>query len=578
MSEPRLQRRLAAILAADVIGYSRLMGEDEAGTLAALKSRRQVVLIPLLRQFSGRLVKLMGDGFLVEFPSAVNAVQCALDLQKAFAAANEGYPANNHIVLRIGVNLGDVIVEGDDLYGDGVNVAARLESLAPPGGIVISAIVRDSIGNRLDLAVEDMGEQQLKNIAAPVRLFRLESGAPESGQQRLASERTRPSLAVLPFSNMSNDPEQDYFSDGITEDIITELSRFRGFGVVARNSTFKYKGKSVDIRQLARELRASHVLEGSVRRVGSRIRVTAQLIEADSGHHLWAERYDRPAEDVFLIQDDVVRTVSASVAGRVEASFAEELKTKPPASLSAYECVLKGHAMPIGDQEAQAIAMDLYTEAIRLDPTYALAHAKLALSHLHRWLDGPVGNNEELDRAYACARRAIDLDPHESVGHTAMSYIENCRGNSEIAELHARQAVALNPNRPNSIVALADHLLAAGRPQEAIELTQEAMRLDPQHPSWYWTLLAAAYFMNRIYAEAVSAIRRRTNQSYHGYAYLAAAYAYLGQKTAMQEAVRSVLRMRPDFSIRTFMAKELLHQTADREHLAEGLRRAGLPE
>ena len=341
MAEKRPQRRLAAILAADVVGYSRLMGHDETGTLSALKARRRDVLAPVVAQHGGRVVKLMGDGVLVEFASAVDAVQCAVELQKGFAGANEGVPETSRIVLRIGINLGDVIVEGSDLYGDGVNVAARLEGLAEPGGIYISATVHDHVIGKLAQPFEDLGEHTLKNIAKPVRVYRAGTGG--NGNPRAltpGATKEKPSVAVLPFVNMSGDPQQEYFSDGITEDIITELSRFRQLLVIARNSSFVFKGKPVDVGEIGRKLGVQYLVEGSIRKSADRIRITAQLINTVDGTHVWADRYDRELKNLFSVQDEVTHTVAATLIGRIEADARGQLKRKPTDNLTAMTAIL----------------------------------------------------------------------------------------------------------------------------------------------------------------------------------------------------------------------------------------------
>jgi adenylate cyclase len=341
MSEERAQRRLAAILAADVVGYSRLMQIDEAGTLAALKARRTGVLKPVVSKHRGRIVKLMGDGVLIEFASAVDAVECAVQLQNAMTAANADTSADRHIVLRVGVNLGDVMVEGGDLYGDGINVAARLEGVAEPGGVLVSKSVHDQVRGKVSLAFDDLGEQKLKNMDEPVRVYRARSVGEAITTARPASVPSdKPSIVVLPFTNLSGDPEQQYFSDGITEDIITELSRYRSLQVIARHSSFAFRGPSIDIQEVRRRLGARYVVEGSVRRVGSQLRITAQLIDAASESHLWAERYDRDMRDVFAIQDEVTRTIAVTLEGRVNASGVEQAKRKPTTDWRAYDYIL----------------------------------------------------------------------------------------------------------------------------------------------------------------------------------------------------------------------------------------------
>jgi TolB-like protein len=341
MAEKRVQRRLAAILAADVVGYSRLMEIDEAGTLATLKSRRKAVLEPIVAKHQGRIFKIAGDSVLVEFASAVNAVQCAFDLQEAFAAANADPSGDHQIVLRVGVNLGDVMVEGSDLYGDGVNIAARLETHSEPGGILVSGTAFDYVRGKVKVEFEDLGVQSLKNITEPVRAYRV-IGTPAASVAASRPSFDKPSIAVLPFTNLSGDPEQQFLSDGIAEDIITELSRFRSIFVIARNSSFQYREKAVDVRRVSRELGVQFVVEGSIRKIGSRLRITAQLIDATTGNHLWAEKFDCALDDVFTVQDEVVQKIVARLEGRVAASIIDETRRKPTQNMAAYECVLRG--------------------------------------------------------------------------------------------------------------------------------------------------------------------------------------------------------------------------------------------
>ena len=362
MVEERTQRRLAAILAADVVGFSRLMEQDEAGTLDALKARRRDVLEPLIAKHQGRVFKVTGDGVLVEFASAVDAVQCAVELQHAIAAANGGQTEDRHIVLRIGVNLGDVMVEGSDLYGDSVNIAARLETLAEPGGILLSGTAYDYVRNKVKVGFDDLGVQSLKNIAEPVRAYRV-TGTPSVTVAAFKLATDKPSIAVLPFTNMSADPEQQYFSDGITEDIITELSRFRSLFVIARNSSFQYRGKEVDLRRVGRELGAQFVIEGSMRKVGNRVRVTAQLIDALSGNHVWAERYDREMHDIFFLQDELAHAVAATVSNRIETVGRERTARLSSVGLTAYDLILRANASrlkfsKIENEEARKAEME----------------------------------------------------------------------------------------------------------------------------------------------------------------------------------------------------------------------------
>ncbi|MFI5018953.1 MAG: adenylate/guanylate cyclase domain-containing protein, partial [Dongiales bacterium] len=376
MAEERVQRRLAAILAADLVGYSRLMGADETGTLAALQLRRREVLEPLVSQHGGRIFKLMGDGMLVEFPSVVDAVQCAVDIQKGMAAANEAQPASEQLLLRIGVNLGDVMVEGSDLYGDGVNLAARLEGLAEPGGICLSEAAHHHVAPKLRLGYRDLGEQSVKNFDRPVRVYSVDTGAAPAESQATAPMRDKPAIVVLPFANMSGDPEQEFFADGLTEDVITELSRFRDLLVISRNTSTRYKGKAVEVKKIARELAVNYLLEGSVRKLGNRVRVTVQLIDAEADRHIWADRYDRDLEDIFAIQDEVTSSVVATLFPRVEAATRERAACKPTENMVAYECVLAGKLLHHrSTKEDNAAAMVMLERAIELDPRYAQAHA-----------------------------------------------------------------------------------------------------------------------------------------------------------------------------------------------------------
>jgi adenylate cyclase len=419
MTIERANRRLAAILAADVVGYSRLMEANEAGTLAALKAHRKELVDVKISEHQGRIVKLTGDGMLVEFPSIVNAVDCASEIQRGMSERNIEVPSDRRIEFRIGINLGDVIVEGDDIYGDGVNVAARLEGIAQPGGVAISSSVRDHIGNRLELQFEDMGNQILKNIEKPVHVFSIALGgsagrsAAESPAYQKQPKREKPSIAVLPFDNMSGDPGQAYFSDGVTEDIITELSRFRSLFVIARNSSFALRGERLDVAEIARRLGVEFVVEGSVRRTGNRVRITAQLISAATGAHLWAERYDRQLEDIFEIQDEVVRTIVATVAGRLEVAGAEYAKRKLPESLVAYDYVLRGiEQLSLEGEEHNQEAIRLFEQAVAIDPQYAAGHAYLALAISFQ--GNITGTSGELERALLPARRALMLDESDS--------------------------------------------------------------------------------------------------------------------------------------------------------------------
>ena len=397
MEEPNLERRLAAVLAADVVGYSRLMEVDEAGTLARLKTVRLELIDPAIARCKGRIIKTTGDGMLVEFQSVTEALRCAVDFQERMARRNRDMPASRTLLYRIGINLGDVIVEAGDIFGDGVNVAARLEAMAEPGGICISAAVRDQVGDRLNVGYEDLGDRQVKNISRPIHVFKVvvdgqtpdAGGAASRGQPGPQLDARKPSIAVLPFINMSGDAEQEFFSDGLTEDIITELSRFRELLVISRNAVFVHKGKPVKAQQIAREFGVDYVVEGSVRKAADRVRVTVQLIDGETETHIWAERYDRKLEDIFAIQDEVTSAIVATLFGRVEAARHDRVQRRPTENMAAYEYLLTGKVLHHwSNPKANAEALRMLNRAVELDPKYAHAHAWKACVTGQAWLHG----------------------------------------------------------------------------------------------------------------------------------------------------------------------------------------------
>jgi TolB-like protein/Tfp pilus assembly protein PilF len=579
MAEERAQRRLAAILAADVVGYSRLMGEDEAGTLAALKARRHDVLNPLVSKHQGRIFKTTGDGVLVEFGSAVNAVQCAVDLQQGMAAANANQPEGRHIVLRIGVNLGDVMVEGSDLYGDGINIAARLEAVAEPGGILISGTAYDYVRNKVKLGFEDLGAQTLKNIVEPVRAYRV-IGTPAVAIPASKPVSDKPCIAVLPFTNMSGDPDQAYFSDGITEDIITDLSRWHSLAVSSRNSTFRFKGKPVDIQRTGRELGARFLVEGSVRRIGERIRITAQLIDAETGNHVWAERFDRPMADLFAVQDEVVRTIVGTVVGRVYASGAEHVCRKPPSSLAAYDLTLRGNSLPWDDPTSAAEAKHAFERAIEIDPGYGLPYSLLAEMLSREWMNDLSGSHETLDRAFALAQRAVELAESESTCHIILGQIYMDRGSFDLAQRHMERGVEINPTNQWNQADLGYLLSRIGRAEEGLEMLRNARRVDPYFgPPWYWRALGFTEFVLRRYADALADFDRAVaNSPRLDLAMMAGCCAKLGLADRARELVARCLAGQPGVTVEKLVAKVPFKHAGDSEHLAECLRLAGMPE
>jgi adenylate cyclase len=529
MDVPGPERRLAAVLAADMVGYSRLMEVDEAGTLARLKTHRIELIDPAIAKNRGRIIKTTGDGILVEFQSVADAVMCAADVQRRMLRRNLDVSPARSIQFRIGINLGDVIVEDDDIFGDGVNVAARLEALAEPGGICVSGAVRDQVGDRLDdIAFEDIGDQSVKNIARPIRVFRvrLESAttAPEAMKDAgVATTLSRkPSIAVLPLANMSGDPEQEFFADGLTEDIITELSRFRDLLVISRNSSFVHKGKAVKVQEVAREFGVDYVLEGSVRKAGDRIRVTVQLIDAATDLHIWAERYDRKLEDIFAIQDEMTCAIVATLPGRVEAATHDRAKRKQTGNMAAYECVLTAkvlHHRSIREDNAEA--QRLLDRALALDPNYAHAHAWKGCVLGQMWTYGWCADRDAtLQQVVAELEIALALDDNDSDVHRILAALSLTSNDHDKAAYHQERALALNPNYDLVVVQQGELLTWLGRPEEGIDWIRKAMRLNPYHPERFWNHLGRACFCAEKYAEAAEAFSRITRPDHTHHATL----------------------------------------------------------
>jgi adenylate cyclase len=575
MAAPRTERRLAAIFAADVVGYSRLMEQDEQGTLERLKVHRKEFIEPLLDEYLGRVVKLMGDGALCEFASVVDAVRCAVLIQQGMAERERDMPEAARLRFRIGINLGDVIVEAEDLYGDGVNVAARLEGLAEPGGIVVSGTVWDHLHGKLGLRFEYLGEPRLKNIERPVRAYRLV--ADDTVLPAVpASVPVLPAVAVLPFDNLSNDPAQAYFSDGITEDLITELSRFRHLIVLARHSSFALRDQSLGAVEIGRRLGVGYLLEGSVRKVNNRVRVTAQLIDASNGAHLWADRYDRALDDIFAVQDEVVATIAATLAGRIVAAGVERAKRKPTTDLAAYDCVLRGtERLADHGPEANAAARTFFEQAIVLDAGYALAHAFLALTIFNE--EWGAAAESKLASCLELARKAVALDPTDSRCHRILAMILLSAREFERADSHSDRSVALNPNDGSAAVYRGYILIFLGRATEAVTLIQRAIALDPYHPEWYWVSMARALHGAGRHADAIAAFERIERPRFHHFARLAACHGQLGHRDEVKRLVERTLAAKPDFSCAAWVATMPYRYAADREHLLAELRAVGLP-
>jgi adenylate cyclase len=583
MASEIVQRRLAAILSADVVGFSRLMERDEAGTLADLKVRWREILEPLVARHQGRIFKGTGDGALVEFSSAVNAVECAAELQQAMSTAGGKTPEDRRIVLRVGVNLGDVMVDGSDLYGDGVNMAARLQGLADPGGVAISGSVHEHVRGRVKIDFIDRGTREVKNIARPVQVW---SWSPNGAAVHAAiadgepSLPHRPSIAVLPFDNMSGDPDQGYFADGITEDIITDLSKVSGLFVIARNSSFAYKGKSPDVRKVSRELGVRYVLEGSVRRAGSRVRINAQMIDGGTGGHLWAERYDRDIEDIFAVQDEVTRNIVGALKVKLttgeEASRGSRRKISP----EAYDLIVRARQTALQLRpEASVMAREMLERVLELEPDLALAYARLSIitfaEYANRWND--AGENH-LQRALELAERAINADNQEPQGHIALALVLSWQKRLDEAERAAERAAELDPNSADAHTGLGNVLDFQGRHEDAVARFVRAYRLDPQ-----WDM--ALHFMGRAllaldrFDEAETAFKRRLTfspGSDMSRFYLACLYARTGRADEARKTWREMLEVNPGFSIEHLKRTLPYRDPQVFERLTSGLREAGI--
>jgi adenylate cyclase len=588
MTVPRVNRKLAAVLAADVVGYSRLMGADEVGTLAALKRHREIVLDPAIAAYNGRIVKLIGDGTLAEFGSVVDAVNCALAVQRAGVPAPEvPRPA---IVLRIGINLGDVIIESDDIYGDGVNVAARLEALAEPGGICVSSVVHESIGNRIDVRFRDGGDVSVKNIDRPIRVWTWRPGDAATTAHPFHAASAAPqirksSIAVLPFTNMSGDPEQDYFSDGISEDIIIDLSKISGLTVISRNSSFTYKGRTVDTRAVGRDLGVGAVLEGSVRRVGARLRITAQLIDAATGSHLWAERFDRDMADLFEVQDDVTGRIVEALKVTMSPAEKARISGSGTNNLDAYDCFLRARALlVVGKTQSRAVfeqACGFLLKAIELDGNYAQAYAGLGVAHVlnyqNRWT---ADSNDALQQAKQAVGRAIELDPQELMGRVAASLVATFEADLDRAKSEANMVLALNPNSSEAYSCLGNAYIFSGQPLEAIPMIELSIRLDPAYTQQHLHLLAVANLLAGKYETAAALLKQRilmVPNTDFSRAVLASALGHLGEVEEARRVWSELMEINPRYTFANHYARQPFANKGDVRRIADGLDRAGLP-
>ena len=580
-----MKRKLAAILAADVVAYSRLMAENEADTFDRLRAHRKELFEPEIAKHHGRIFKLLGDGLLAEFGSVVDAVECAAVLQREMAKRNEGLAADRRIDMRIGVHVGDVIVEGEDRHGDAVNVAARLQELADRGGVCVSQQVVDHTRQKVGLGFELKGEERLKNIAEPVRVFRVRIDGASEAQKPALALPDKPSIAVLPFQNLSGDPEQEYFADGVVEEIITALSRFRQLFVIARNSSFTYKGRAVDVKQVGRELGVRYVLEGSVRKAGSRVRITGQLVDATTGAHLWADRLDGALEDIFYLQDQVTTSVVGAIVPKLEEAEIEWSKRKPTESLDAYDYYLRGlAAVHQWTREGNNEALSHFYKAIELDPKFAAAYGFGARCYSQRkagrWVTDP---EQELAEARRLARRAADLGRDDAVALcTAGIALGFVVGELEDAEAFTDRALVLNPNLVWAWLFGGLVKVWLGEPEVGIERLARAMRLSPNDPDIgaMKSGTASAHFIAGRYAEALSwaksAMRDRPTFIIP-LCVVAASAALAGQLPEAEKAIASLRQLEPTVRISSLKG-QIPTIARDFAKFAEGLRKAGLPE
>ncbi|ESW78986.1 adenylate/guanylate cyclase domain-containing protein [Mesorhizobium sp. C280B] len=572
-----MERKLAAILAIDVVGYSALMEADEAGTFDRLKRGRKELFEPEIATRHGRIFKLMGDGLLAEFGSVVDAVECAVTLQRGMAERNASVAEDQRFEVRIGINLGEVIVEGDDRYGEGVNVASRLQQLAEPSGICVSEKVSKEVRQKLAFAFEPMGEQRVKNIAEPIYCYRVNLQLPRAAPVgRLASLELpdKPSIAVLPFTNMSNDPEQETFVDGLTEDLITDLSRCAGLFVIARNSTFAYKGRSVDVRLAARDLGVRYVVEGSARRAVGRVRVNAQLIDAIGGDHIWAERYDSSLEDIFAVQDEVTAKIVEALVGRLAGRPAR----KRPTSLEAYDLCVQARGVSFQTGLGAREARMLLEKAIGLDPDYAEAHSWLALNLWLGWLfwDEPKEANQP--RSLAEAQRAVALDPNDAGNRWVLGIILGHERRFAESDAEFEATFKLDPNHADAWAMRSDLITLRGDAVKGVEFVKRALRLNPRPPGWYYWMAGQAYYALGDYQSAVEALRKPETYRTTSRRMLAAALAQLGRQDEAHQEAEFFMMSNPHFSIRHWATSQPFDDEELLQRFVEGYHKAGLPD
>ena len=577
MAEKRVERRLAAILATDVAGYSRLMGNDEEGTLDTLKALRSSVFDPKVAEHRGRIVKTTGDGALVEFASAVDATRCAMEIQRAMAEGNATIPEERRVEFRIGINVGDIIIDDGDIYGDGVNIAARVEALTSPGAVCLSDNAYQQIKGKLVVDVSDLGEQHLKNIAQPVRIYGVRlDGAPERPTLALPD---KPSIAVLPFQNMSGDPEQEYFADGIAEDIITALSKLRWFFVIARNSSFIYKGKATDVKRIGRELGVRYVLEGSVRKSGQRVRINTQLIDATTGNHIWADRYDGDVSDVFALQDKITNSVVAAIEPRLLEAESIRSQSRNPNDVRAWDLLMQASFLfwRLNKTDGEA-AITILRRATQLYPDYAPAHSMLAFAML---LLGYLGYVEpQLKEATAQATRAAELDRNDPWAYVALGFVAFIERRTDESVAHFQRALDLNPNFAAAHGYLGWTLSFDGQSDKALTHSETALRMSPHDPQQvlFYGGMAAAHYLAGRYDEAISSALSvlRYRPTFNGARrLLVAALAQAGRLDDSRAELERLKNFQPDISM-AWIEKNVPYTPAPMAKYLEGWRKVGL--
>jgi adenylate cyclase len=561
MTEERATRKLSGILSADAVGYSRLMEEDEASTIRNLENSKRL-MSKLIEQFKGRVVDAPGDNLLAEFGSVVDTAECAVKIQQELKIKNTELPDNRKMEFRIGVNLGDIVEEADRIYGDGVNIAARLEGLAEPGGICISGRVYDQVENKLDLVYEYIGKHAAKNIKKPLRVYQVRMEARSVAEFHKAFELPeKPSVAVLPFVNMSRDSDQEYFSDGITEDLITDLSKISGLFVIARNSVFTYKGKAVKVQEVvSRELGVRYVLEGSVRKSGERVRITAQLIDATTGGHLWAERYNRDLKDIFAVQDEVTQQIISALKVKVEKVEQERAFRKETANLSAFDYNLRGwwyyHRFT---RDTNDKAREMFERAIELDPEFAIAYAGLGFTYYEEWANQWSQDSQTLEQAFELAKRTIALNDSLPEAHRVLGDVYLYKKQYEQAIAERKKAVALDPNNADGIAGLGEVMVYNGQIEDGIALIKKAIRLNPHHHIWYFWVLGLASVLAGRYDEAEEILERAVicNPDFLStHVILAVIYVETGRLKEAHVEAEEIMRLSPDFSLK--LLKEMI--------------------